>query len=78
MVRPARGSPPHSAWSLTAIKTAHTIVWAFFVGCILAVWLFAWRAEFLKAALSGAIVLGEVLVLAFNKWRCPRRTKCRR
>jgi hypothetical protein len=71
MFHPALGSLTPSAWFLIAIKAAHTIAWAFFVGCILAVWVFAWRAEFFKAALSSGIVFAEVVVLAFNNWRCP-------
>ena len=37
--------------TLNAIKIAHTIVWAAFVACIVAIWLFAWHAEFYYATL---------------------------
>ena len=56
---------------LTAIKTAHTIVWTFFVACILAVWVFAWQAKYSNAALSISIVLIEVMVLVLNGFHCP-------
>ena len=54
-----------------AIKAGHTIVWAFFVACILAVWMFAWEAEYLNAALFIGIVLIEVIVLFLNGLHCP-------
>ena len=63
-----RGSYPHV---LKSIKYTHTAVWAFFVACILAVWVFAWRGAFLSAALSIGVVLVEVDVLILNRWRCP-------
>ncbi len=58
-------------WVLTVIKAAHTIVWLFFVACILAIWAFAARADYPNAALSICIVFVEVVVLAFNGWKCP-------
>lgn len=57
--------------ALRAIKVAHTIVWAFFAGCILAIPLVAWRGEHHAAAWLAAIVSVEVVVLAINRWRCP-------
>jgi hypothetical protein len=60
-----------SASILNAIKIVHTAVWAFFVTCILAIWVFALQGEFLYAALSIGMVLVEVAVLVFNRWRCP-------
>jgi hypothetical protein len=56
---------------LIAIKAVHTLVWAFFVACILAIWVFAWRMNLIKAALAIGLVLIEVVVLAVNRWRCP-------
>ena len=53
------------------IKAIHTVVWAFFVACILAVWVFALRGEYFYAALSIGVVLAEVLVLVLNGWQCP-------
>jgi hypothetical protein len=61
---------PRSA-ALKAIKGAHTIVWAFFAACILAIPLASWRGEHRAAAWLAAIVFGEVSVLVLNRWRCP-------
>lgn len=57
--------------ALTAIKAAHSLVWAFFVACIVAIPLAAWRGEHRAAAWFAAIVAVEVVVLALNRWRCP-------
>jgi hypothetical protein len=38
--------PVTIASTLNAIKIIHTVVWVAFVACILAIWLFAWQAEF--------------------------------
>jgi Family of unknown function (DUF6064) len=66
----ANGSKDASA-SLKAIKVLHTIVWAIFVTCILAIPVAALLGEYRTAALLAGVVAGEVAVLAFNKWRCP-------
>ena len=57
--------------SLPAIKILHTLIWAFFAACILAIPLAAWAMRFDRAIVLIAIVLVEVLVLALNAWRCP-------
>ena len=57
-------------WLIT-IKAAHTIVWAFFVACIVAIPFAAWRGEHHAAAWLTVVVAVEVLVLAVNGWRCP-------
>ena len=56
---------------LVVIKTLHTIVWAFFVVCILGIFLFAHQGRFRIALWLIGIVLGEVLVLVVNGMRCP-------
>lgn len=56
---------------LTAIRILHTVVWAFFAACIVAIPLAAWQGKFRLAAWCAAIVLVEVLVLLGNRWRCP-------
>ena len=56
---------------LTAIKLTHTIVWAFFVACIVTIPLAAWRGGYGAASWFTAIVAIEVIVLAVNGWRCP-------
>jgi hypothetical protein len=57
--------------TLKTIKVAHTIVWAFFVSCILAIPVASWRGEHRTAAWLAAAVAGEVAILVANKWRCP-------
>jgi hypothetical protein len=56
---------------MKVIKAAHTIVRAFFVGCILAIPLISWRGEHRAAASLAVIVSAEVVVLILNYWRCP-------
>ena len=56
---------------LHRIRLLHTFVWAGFAGCILAVPVFTLQGRFRAAALLALIVLGEVVVLAVNRWRCP-------
>ncbi|MCG2588939.1 hypothetical protein [Rhodohalobacter sulfatireducens] len=61
----------HPNSSLRLIKILHTIAWAFFAGCILAIPIFAWLEKFTTAALLIGIVFIEVFIILFNKWRCP-------
>ena len=61
---------PHSR-ALTAVKVVHTIAWAFFAGCILAIPLASWRGAHHVAGWLVAIVAVEVAVLALNRWSCP-------
>ena len=56
---------------LKTIKIVHTIVWAFFAGCILAIPVASWRGEHRVVVWLIAIVAAEVAILALNKWRCP-------
>ena len=60
-----------TAVTLKTIKVAHTIVWAFFVSCILAIPVASWRGEHRTAAWFAAVVAFEVAILVANKWRCP-------
>jgi len=60
-----------TSFPLNLIKAAHTIVWAFFAGCILAIPVASWRGEHRTAACLAAIVSVEVVVLLLNHWRCP-------
>lgn len=57
--------------SLRLIKVVHTIVWAFFAGCIVAIPVCTWRDDLGWAALLIALVLVEVIVILVNRWRCP-------
>jgi hypothetical protein len=56
---------------LMAIKTLHTMVWAFFVISIAAIPVSASVGRFDRALGFAGIVSVEVLVLAFNRMRCP-------
>lgn len=57
--------------ALRIVKLVHTMVWALFAGCIVAIPLFAWRGLLTWAAVLIAIVFVEVIVLAANRMRCP-------
>ena len=57
--------------TLRSIKLAHTLVWALFAGCVVAIPVLSWAGEFRYATLCAAAVASEVLVLACNRWRCP-------
>ena len=57
--------------SLRAIKIAHTIAWAFFAGCVLAIPVYAWRGDFGTAGVLIAIVFVEVFIIGVNHWHCP-------
>lgn len=56
---------------LIAIKMLHTVVWAFFAGCIVAIPLAARDGRLALAGALIAIVMVESLVLVLNRWRCP-------
>lgn len=57
--------------ALVAVKIVHTIAWAFFAGCILAIPVAALLDKHAAAAWLTAIVFVEVAVLLVNRWRCP-------
>ena len=57
--------------SLYIIKALHTLAWAFFTGCILAVPVLAWRGLFDSAGILIALVFVEIAALVANGWRCP-------
>lgn len=57
--------------ALRAIKIAHTLAWALFAGCILALPVAAYFRSFQIALLLIAIVLVEVAILFANGFRCP-------
>ena len=45
--------------ALRIIKVVHTVIWAFFVSCILAIPIFAWHGEYSYAAIFIGIVLAR-------------------
>ncbi|HSR70598.1 MAG TPA: hypothetical protein VLU25_21910 [Acidobacteriota bacterium] len=57
--------------ALRTVKIVHTVVWAFFAGCIFAIPVSAWRGRFTIAAVLIGIVFIEVGIIAANGWRCP-------
>lgn len=57
--------------ALRAVKIVHTLVWALFAGCIVALPIVAWRGRFSEAVILIAVVMFEVLVLVVNRFRCP-------
>lgn len=70
-MRAAHPTSRSHARRLVAIKLLHTVVWAFFVASIVAIPVSAWLRRFDWALGCAAVVMGEVLVLAFNQLRCP-------
>lgn len=57
--------------SLRLVKLLHTVVWCFFVVCIIAIPVAGFVGRFDLAFWFIAIVLVEVLVLFLNGFRCP-------
>ena len=56
---------------LRAVKLIHTMAWALFAGCILAIPVVAWQGNFQRVGLLAGIVSVEVAVLIVNGLRCP-------
>ena len=57
--------------SLRLVKLGHTLVWAIFAACILAIPLLAWLGHDRQATALILLVLVEVLVLMANDGHCP-------
>lgn len=57
--------------TLRTIKLVHTVIWAFFAACILAMPLFAYAGNVSVALGLAAVVALEVMVLVVNRRRCP-------
>ena len=57
--------------ALRAVKFVHTLAWALFAGCIVALPVVAWQRDFPAAWILIALVSFEVLVLIANGWKCP-------
>lgn len=60
---------PESA--LRTIKLAHTLIWALFAACIVAIPFFVWSRQNKVAGVLIAVVMLEVIVLLVNRMRCP-------
>lgn len=63
------GVTPRQA--LITVKIVHTIAWAFFAGCIVALPLVALAGHLQLAAFFAAATFVEVAILAANGMRCP-------
>lgn len=57
--------------NLRSIKLLHTIIWAFFAACIIAIPFLAYANHFAGAFWMIGIVALEVVVIIFNAWACP-------
>lgn len=49
----------------------HTVIWAFFAGCLVSIPVVLWRGRLSTAIVLVGAVLVEVLVLVANRMRCP-------
>jgi len=56
---------------LFAVKLVHTVVWVFFVACILGIPALALSDRLLGASVLCGVVMLEVLVLLLNGGACP-------
>ena len=56
---------------LRTVKVVHTVAWAFFASCVVAIPFAAWQQWLSLAAALIGIVAVESLVLVVNAWRCP-------
>ena len=57
--------------ALVGIKLLHTVVWAFFAGCIVAIPVAGYLGKYLWAGILSGLVLIECVVILLNHWRCP-------
>ena len=56
---------------LKVVRSVHTLIWIFFVACIVGIPLAAWQDRYVLAQVLFGLVAGEVLVLMLNRRRCP-------
>jgi hypothetical protein len=61
----------HRFGALRAIRLVHTLIWAFFAGCIVAIPILALQNRYAAAAVLSGVVLVEVVIIVANAWRCP-------
>lgn len=57
--------------ALVAIKLTHTVIWAFFAGCIVGIPIAATLHQFRAVAILTSVVLVECAVIGMNRGRCP-------
>jgi hypothetical protein len=65
------GDPRPLSASLRAIKAIHTLIWAFFGSCIVAIPILAWLGRFGGMIVLAVLVSIEIVVLIMTQWRCP-------
>jgi len=56
---------------LTVVKSLHTVIWAFFAACILAIPVLVFAERRNMALVVIGIVSIEVLIIVTNGWHCP-------
>jgi hypothetical protein len=71
MNRERRGVDGNAERKLLAVKCLHTLVWAFFVSCIVSMPILGAKGQFRLAGVVFGIVMLECFVLVANGWRCP-------
>ncbi len=64
-------APTENVRILCTIKFVHTVVWAFFAGCVVVLPFVAMLRQFRLACLLASAVGLECLVIALNRSRCP-------
>ena len=64
-------SPARTATRLQSIRALHTVAWAFFAGCIVAIPVYAAQDRFRAVAVLSGLVGIELVILAVNGCRCP-------
>ena len=57
--------------ALLTVKLTHTIAWALFAGCIVALPVVTYLGQLRLSLILIAIVAVEIAVLALNHWACP-------
>jgi hypothetical protein len=69
-----RADTPSIPTALHVVKVIHTLVWTFFLTCILAIPALAWRGQFGSVMVLAVLVFIEIAVLITHGWRCPLTT----
>ena len=56
---------------LNFIRFIHTIIWAFFAGCVVLIPISSYLENFFLSFMLILIVMLEVVIFIFNRWTCP-------
>lgn len=62
---------PNNTAALRTVKIIHTVIWAWFAGCVIAIPIVAALGYPRVAAILVAVVFIEVLILMVNRMSCP-------